>query len=114
MKLMPMAVCRRRTSPRPGGGSSCCCHRRTSGPPYSCSTMAFVDATLIGKVSSSQGLESCFVSLAGSNANDPVDVDDEDLAVTNLAGLGRLEHGLDYLVDQLGPHRHFDTGLGDE
>src|SRR6185312_5068868 len=47
---------------------------------------------------SSQG---CIISLSGTDADDAINVRDEDLAVTHLARLGGLEDGLDDLIRQV-------------
>src|ERR1700761_2227320 len=54
------------------------------------------------------------VGLAGADAYDAVDIRDEYLAVAHLAGLGRLEHRLDHLIDEVGTHRDLDPRLGHE
>ena len=54
------------------------------------------------------------VGLAGADADHTIDVGDEDLAVTDLAGLGGLDDRLDDLVDEVAAHRDFDAGLGHE
>src|SRR5689334_18859469 len=43
-----------------------------------------------------------------------VEIDDEDLAVADLAGFGRGGDGIDGLVDLLGGDRDFDLDLGQE
>src|SRR5580698_2250776 len=52
------------------------------------------------------------VGLAGTDADDALDVGDENLAVADLAGLGRLEDGLDHLIGQVAANGHLDPGLG--
>src|SRR5581483_9082809 len=54
------------------------------------------------------------VRLASSDPDHPLDVGDEDLAVTDLAGLGGLENRLDHLVDEVAPNGDLDPGLGNE
>src|SRR5690348_5644846 len=58
--------------------------------------------------------EGSVVGLAGPDADHPLNVSDENLAVTDLPGLGRLQNGLDDLVDQVGAHGHFDPRLRHE
>src|SRR6185295_869482 len=58
--------------------------------------------------------KSRIIGFAGSDADDAIDVRDEDLAVANLAGLGGLENGFDYLIDEVAANGNFDLGLGDE
>src|SRR5580700_7558763 len=53
----------------------------------------------------SNQLERGVVRLAGADANDALDLGDENLAVTDLAGLGGLEDGLDDLVGEIAAHR---------
>src|SRR6516225_11095364 len=60
------------------------------------------------------GLQRAVVGLPGADTDDALDVGDEDLAVSNLAGLGGLHDGLDDLIDQITPHRHLDACLGNE
>src|ERR1700748_1470912 len=43
-----------------------------------------------------------------------VEVDDEDLAVADLAGLGSCRDGIDGFVDVLGSNGDFDLDLGQE
>src|SRR5687768_3487590 len=43
-----------------------------------------------------------------------LEADDEDLAVTDLAGLGRADDGFDGLVDLIGSDRDLDLDLGQE
>ena len=46
-----------------------------------------------------ENLEGRGIGLAGANADRMVEVDDEDLAVADLAGLGGRGDGIDGLVD---------------
>src|SRR6185437_2527241 len=54
------------------------------------------------------------IGLAGANADRMVEVDDEDLAVADLAGLGSRGDGIDGLVDGFGSDGDFDLDLGQE
>src|SRR6185437_5132518 len=54
------------------------------------------------------------IRFACANADRMVEVDDEDLAVADLAGLGRHRDGLDGLVDLLGGDSDLDLDLGQE
>src|SRR5579863_1533112 len=54
------------------------------------------------------------VGFAGADPDHAIDVGDEDLTVPDLPGLGRLEYGLDDLVDQVGAHGNLHTRLRDE
>src|SRR5215469_13353695 len=67
-----------------------------------------------GATDGTMGLERAIVSLPGADTDDALDVRNEDLAVSNLAGLGGLHDGLDDLIDQITPHRHLDARLGNE
>src|SRR5205807_8207659 len=61
-----------------------------------------------------KALQGGVVGLAGSYADHPLDVGDEDLAVAHLAGLGGLDDRLDDLIGEIAPHGDLDAGLGDE
>src|SRR6202012_5043261 len=65
-------------------------------------------------VSVSAKSEGCGIGLAGADANRMVEVDDEDLAVADLSGLGRRGDRFDGLVDLLGGDRDLDLDLGQE
>src|SRR4051812_13024395 len=52
--------------------------------------------------------------LAGADADGLLEIEDEDLAVADLAGVRGLLDGFDRLLEQLGFHRHFDLHLGQE
>ena len=52
--------------------------------------------------------------LAGANAHGGLDGRDEDLAVSDLAGLGGTDDGLDHLVDLIVGHDDLDLHLGQE
>src|SRR6185437_12311600 len=54
------------------------------------------------------------IRLAGANADRMVEVDDEDLAVADLAGLGGRGDGIDGLVDGVRSDGDFDLDLGQE
>src|SRR5438105_56745 len=54
------------------------------------------------------------IGLAGADANRMVEVDDEDLAVADLAGLGGRGDRVDGLVDLIGIDGDFDLDLGQE
>src|SRR5581483_3724670 len=54
------------------------------------------------------------VRLAGANADDPLDLGNEDLAVADLTGLGGLHDGFNNLIDQIAAYGYLDTGLGHE
>src|SRR5882757_217347 len=58
--------------------------------------------------------QSGVVGLAGTNADDALDIGDEDFAVANLTRLGRLHDGFDDLVDQVAAYCDLDAGLGYE
>src|ERR1700730_565543 len=60
------------------------------------------------------GLQRRSVGLAGADAHGVVERDYEDLAVTDLAGLGRAGDRLNDLVDQGGIDSHLDLHLGQE
>src|SRR5215469_13506260 len=105
-----MAVWRICTSPAAGLPGSTSSRRRTSGPPFSSKRMARgMRASLAhgypaGVAGSAQGpLQRAVVGLPGADADDPLDVGDEDLAVTDLAGLRGLHDRLDDLIDQIAP-----------
>ena len=55
-----------------------------------------------------------FTSLAGADTDDLFQVRYENLAVTDLAGMGSLGNHIDHLIDQGVSHRHFDLDLGQE
>src|SRR4051812_28859654 len=59
-------------------------------------------------------LQRCGVGLAGADAHGLVERDNEDLAVTDLAGLGRAGDRLNDPVDQGGIDCHLDLHLGQE
>src|SRR4029077_335536 len=59
-------------------------------------------------------LQRAVVSFPGADADHPLDVGNEDLAVAYFAGLRRLHDGLDHLIDEITAHRHLDARLGDE
>src|ERR1700751_3360122 len=65
-------------------------------------------------VSVSAKSEGCGVGLAGADANRMVEVDDENLAVADLSGLGRRGDRIDGLVDLLGGDCDLDLDLGQE
>src|SRR5262249_33748112 len=54
------------------------------------------------------------IALSGGDARRAVDAEDEDLAVADLAGLGRGRDGVDGLVDLIGRHRDLDLDLRQE
>src|SRR5579859_1606153 len=54
------------------------------------------------------------IGLASADANRMVEVDDEDLAVADLAGFRRRGDGVDGLVDLFGSDGDFDLDLGQE
>src|SRR5581483_5911894 len=54
------------------------------------------------------------IRLAGADANRMVEVDDEDLAVADLSGLGRRGDRIDGLVDLIGSDCDLDLDLGQE
>src|ERR1700722_15099891 len=97
----------------PGSNSST---RRTSGPPCSWKRMAtgIAPRIAVARAARLPKLERGVVGLAGTDADDALDVGDEDLAVAPLAGLGRFDDGLDHLVHQIAAHRDLDAGLGHE
>src|SRR5882757_5359164 len=59
-------------------------------------------------------LERVAVCFAGTDAHRLVDAEDEDLAVADLAGLGRRRDGFDGLVDSVGADGDFDLDLRQE
>src|SRR3954465_3662273 len=59
-------------------------------------------------------LQRCSVGLAGADAHGVVERDNEDLAVTDLAGLGRPGDRLNDPVDQGGIDSHLDLHFGQE
>src|SRR6187401_2775086 len=54
------------------------------------------------------------VGLAGTDAQRVIDIDDEDLAVADLAGLGGGRDGLDHLVGAVRRDHDLDLDLGQE
>src|ERR1019366_9236653 len=52
--------------------------------------------------------------LARADSYRLVDAEHEDLAVTDLAGLGRAGNGFDHFVDLVGRNRDFDLQLREE
>src|ERR1043166_7775371 len=60
------------------------------------------------------GSECRNVGLAGADAHGVVESHDEDLAVADLAGLGRRRDRLDGLLDHRGVHCDLDLDLGQE
>src|SRR5687768_15009420 len=54
------------------------------------------------------------IGLAGADANDFFQIEHEDLAVADLAGVRRFLDRLDHLLEQLGLDRGFDLHLGQE
>src|SRR5688572_25782908 len=54
------------------------------------------------------------IGLAGADANDFFQVEDEDLSVADLAGIGGLLDGLDRLLEHLALHRGLELHLGQE
>src|SRR5688500_4459035 len=54
------------------------------------------------------------IGFAGADADDLLQVENENLAVADLAGIGRALDGLDGLLEQLGLHRGLDLHLGQE
>src|SRR3954468_6165353 len=56
--------------------------------------------------------ESLIVSFTRADAQHTLEIGDEDLAVTDLAGLRGTDDGLDDLVDECVLYGNFDTGLG--
>src|SRR4051794_34887868 len=63
------------------------------------------------KSESSDGVHPRF---AGTDANDLLDIGDEDLAVADAAGLRRLADGFDGAFDGVVAQHHFDLHLGQE
>src|ERR1044071_3769335 len=61
-----------------------------------------------------RALQGRVVRFTRTDADDTVDVGDEDLAVAHLAGLRGLEDGFDVLIDEVAANGHFDLGLRDE
>src|SRR6266496_220634 len=59
-------------------------------------------------------LEGGLATLPGPNAHDLLQIAHEDLAVSELAGLGGLEDGFHRLLDQLLGQRDLDLDLGQE
>src|SRR5215471_10716784 len=60
------------------------------------------------------GLESCSIGLASADAHRAVEAENEDLAVPDLAGLGRRGDGVDGLVDLIRRHCDLDLDLRQE
>ena len=54
------------------------------------------------------------VRFAGANTQNALEIGDEDLAVTDLAGLGRVDDGFGDLIDESVFDRNLDAGLRDE
>src|SRR5688500_3970893 len=54
------------------------------------------------------------IGLAGADADDFFQIEHEDLAVADLAGVRRFLDRLDHLLEQLGLDRGFDLHLGQE
>src|ERR1700746_535818 len=65
-------------------------------------------------VSVSAKSEGCGIGLAGADANRMVEVDDEDLAVADLSGLGSRRDRIDRLVDLVRGDSDLDLDLGQE
>src|SRR5215813_3308284 len=61
-----------------------------------------------------QRLQRVHVGLAGPDTHRLIDRGDEDLAVTDLAGLGGRNDGFDHGSHAIGRHRHFDADLRQE
>src|SRR5215470_4002318 len=61
-----------------------------------------------------RGLQSCRIGLARADAHGVIETKDENLAVADLAGLGRRADGLDNLVDLVGIDGHFNLELWQE
>src|SRR5688572_4490293 len=59
-------------------------------------------------------LERRHIGFAGADADDLLEVEDEDLAVADLAGIGGLLDGLDRLLEQFGLDRGLDFHLRQE
>src|SRR3970040_433059 len=53
-------------------------------------------------------LERGHIGFAGADADDFLEIEDEDLAVADLSGIGRLLDRLDHLLEQLGLHCSLD------
>src|ERR1019366_5116414 len=132
MKLTPIALWRSCSSPRPGAASGTRSHFSTSGLPCWWNTIALensdrmpVDFTGSPAAPARflarppwrpvrRPLQRGVIGLAGADADHTIDLGDEYLAVTDLAGLGGLEHRFHHLVDQLGAHGDLDPRLRHE
>src|SRR5690554_1104192 len=66
----------------------------------------------IGISSCDRRLQRVGTGLAGADAYRLLQVDDEDLAVADLAGVGGLDDGLDGALDQIVVQGHVDLHLG--
>src|SRR5450432_167530 len=62
----------------------------------------------------SRGSEGASSALAGAHPNHVVNRNRPHLAVTNLAGLGRLDDHIDHVFDVIVVNQHLDTNLGYE
>src|SRR6185369_9615270 len=63
------------------------------------------------KSETSDGVHPCF---AGADTHDFLDVGDEDLAIADAPGLGRLADGLDGAFDRIVAEHDLDLHLGQE
>src|SRR5258708_2617170 len=82
--------------------------------PTSPERNGFLNVMVVSSCPMACGLQRRSVGLAGADAHGVVERDYEDLAVTDLAGLGRAGDRLNDLVDQGGIDSHLDLHLGQE
>src|SRR6185437_15587182 len=68
----------------------------------------------IGLVSLAGNSDGCGIEFAGADAHGAVDVENEDLAIADLAGVGGSGDRFHHLLDQVGLHRDFDLYLRQE
>src|SRR6185295_5273342 len=71
-------------------------------------------ANPVGRSKVLRGLQRRVVSLTRADANDAIDVGDEDLAVADLAGLRGLQNRFHHLVREIAADSDLDLGLRHE
>src|SRR3970282_1335613 len=92
-----------------GAGAGFFCAR--TAPPKARQT---VTATHANSLFIASSLERGRIGLAGADADDFFEVEDEDLAVADLAGVRRALDRLEHLLEQIGLHCGLHFHLGQE
>src|SRR5690606_6903777 len=108
----------RRASSACASGRACCAPKPRQWPRWPCCSFCGEIwgscERRRGGSGSRGGSERVRAGFAGADADDLLEVADEDLAVADLAGGGGLEDHFDHLVHQRVVHGDFHADLGQE